>query len=92
MAHPAIIEAAVIGIPDPTWGETPKAYITTKAGSSVSGKDIINWARHKSNISKFMVPRDVEIVKGLPKTSTGKIQKRELRSWGASKGKFAANL
>jgi acyl-coenzyme A synthetase/AMP-(fatty) acid ligase len=92
MAHPAIVEAAVIGVPDAMWGETPKAYITIRADSSISGQDIIQWARNTSNISKFMVPREVEIIKALPKTSTGKIKKKELRNWATSRRKISANL
>jgi len=43
--------------------------------------DVIDWAKHESGISKFMVPREVEVVKELPKTSTGKLKKNVLREW-----------
>ncbi|KAK3391696.1 hypothetical protein B0T20DRAFT_362158 [Sordaria brevicollis] len=81
--HPDILEAGVVAVPDSHWGERPKAYITLKEGSetSLTGQDVIDWAKHNSSISKFMVPREVEIVKELPKTSTGKIKKNELRVW-----------
>ena len=79
MKHPDIIEAAVIGVPDERWGETPKAFVTTKPQSTVAGQDIIQWARRRPELSGFMVPRDVQIVPELPKTSTGKIQKKTLR-------------
>ncbi|KAJ4415756.1 hypothetical protein N0V85_002580 [Neurospora sp. IMI 360204] len=81
--HPDILEAGVVAVPDSHWGERPKAYITLKEGrgTSLTGQDVIDWAKHNSSISKFMVPREVEIVKELPKTSTGKIQKNELRVW-----------
>ncbi|KAK3340494.1 hypothetical protein B0H65DRAFT_261286 [Neurospora tetraspora] len=81
--HPDILEAGVVAVPDSHWGERPKAYITLKEGheTSLTGQDVIDWAKHNSSISKFMVPREVEIVKELPKTSTGKIQKNVLREW-----------
>lgn len=84
--HPDILEAGVVAVPDSHWGERPKAYITLKEGreTSLTGQDVIDWAKHNSSISKFMVPREVEIVKELPKTSTGKIKKNELRVWAKS--------
>ena len=62
--------------------------MTVKEGKTVEPQEIINWAKHNSSISKFMVPREVEIVKELPKTSTGKIKKNVLREW-AKKGPVA---
>lgn len=79
--HPDILEAGVVSVPDSHWGERPKAYVTVKEGKSLVGEDVINWAKHQSSISKFMVPREVEVVKELPKTSTGKIKKNDLRQW-----------
>ncbi|OJJ47602.1 hypothetical protein ASPZODRAFT_151082 [Penicilliopsis zonata CBS 506.65] len=79
--HPDILEAGVVAVPDSHWGERPKAFITVKAGRQLSGSDVIEWARHESTISKFMVPREVEIISELPKTSTGKIRKNVLREW-----------
>ncbi|KAF7550205.1 hypothetical protein G7046_g8092 [Stylonectria norvegica] len=79
--HPDILEAGVVAIPDSHWGERPKAYVTVKEGKTVQGDEVISWAKHQSDISKFMVPREVEVVKELPKTSTGKIKKNVLREW-----------
>ncbi|KAL7627083.1 hypothetical protein AAE478_003859 [Parahypoxylon ruwenzoriense] len=80
--HPAVLEAGVVAVPDSHWGERPKAYITVKPDSAeLDPQDVITWARSHSAISKFMVPREVEIVNELPKTSTGKIQKNVLREW-----------
>jgi len=89
--HPDILEAGVVAVADSHWGERPKAFITVKEGKSIKGEDIIDWAKHKSDISKFMVPREVEIIKELPKTSTGKIKKNVLRDWakGAHRGEFS---
>lgn len=79
--HPDVLEAGVVAVPDEQWGERPKAYLTVKEGKSVQPRDVIDWAKHQSAISKFMIPREVEIIKELPKTSTGKIQKNVLRQW-----------
>jgi acyl-coenzyme A synthetase/AMP-(fatty) acid ligase len=79
--HPAILECGVVAVQDSHWGERPKAFVTIKEGVSVKGEDIIDWAKHQSAISKFMVPREVEIIKELPKTSTGKVRKNVLREW-----------
>jgi acyl-CoA synthetase (AMP-forming)/AMP-acid ligase II len=79
--HPDILEVCVVGIPDEKWGERPKAFVTVKEGKAVRGEDMIEWAKHKSNISKFMVPAEVEILQELPKTSTGKPRKNVLRDW-----------
>ncbi|RMJ11884.1 hypothetical protein CDV36_008462 [Fusarium kuroshium] len=79
--HPDLLEAGVVAVPDSHWGERPKAYVTVKEGKAVKGDEIISWAKHQSDISKFMVPREVEVVNELPKTSTGKIKKNVLREW-----------
>lgn len=79
--HPDILEAAVVAIADSHWGERPKAFITVQGGKHLKDADVIEWAKHKSGISRFMVPREVEIVDELPKTSTGKLKKNVLRRW-----------
>lgn len=86
ITHPDILEAAIVAIKDEKWGERPKAYITVKEGKDLQGQDVIQWAKDNSNISRFMVPAEVEVLKELPKTSTGKLQKNVLRDW-ARKGK-----
>ncbi|MCJ1478316.1 Acyl-CoA synthetase member 3, mitochondrial [Lambiella insularis] len=79
--HPNILEAAVVAIADSHWGERPKAFVTVQAGKELRGEEVIEWAKHKSEISRFMVPREVEVVEQLPKTSTGKLKKNVLRQW-----------
>ncbi|MCJ1399531.1 hypothetical protein MMC11_002733 [Xylographa trunciseda] len=79
--HPDILEAAVVAIADSHWGERPKAFITVQSGKELRGEDVIEWAKHMSGISRFMVPREVEVVDELPKTSTGKLKKNVLRQW-----------
>lgn len=81
VTHPGILEAGVVSVPDSHWGERPKAFITIKQGISLEGSEVITWARNASGISKFMIPREVEVVTELPKTSTGKIRKNILRDW-----------
>ncbi|OSS54567.1 hypothetical protein B5807_01242 [Epicoccum nigrum] len=82
-AHPSVLEVGVCAVADSHWGERPKAFVTTKDGtdSETLGNEVIQWAKEQSNISRFMVPREVVVVKELPKTSTGKIKKNVLREW-----------
>ncbi|KAK2807368.1 hypothetical protein FQN51_003194 [Onygenales sp. PD_10] len=79
--HPDILEAGVVAVPDSHWGERPKAFVTVQSGKQLQGTDVIEWAKHASGISRFMVPREVEVVAELPKTSTGKLKKNVLRAW-----------
>ena len=79
--HPAVIAAAVVAKPDPKWGETPCAFLEVKAGVEVSAEDIV--AHCKKHLAGFKVPRAV-VFGELPKTSTGKIQKFELRKLAGS--------
>jgi fatty-acyl-CoA synthase len=74
--HPAVMEAAVVARPDPTWGETPCAFVTLKPGATATAEGIIAFLRDA--IAHYKVPRHV-VFGSLPKTSTGKIQKFVLR-------------
>ncbi len=75
--HPAVREAAVIGIPDEYRGESVKAFISLKPGSTTTTDEIIAFC--KERMAAYKYPRQVEIVDELPKTVTGKILRRELR-------------
>jgi fatty-acyl-CoA synthase len=75
--HPAVLEAAVVGVPDEQWGERPKAFVILKSGQEVSEEDLISHVQ--GLIARFKAPSAVEFVDELPKTSTGKIQKFALR-------------
>jgi fatty-acyl-CoA synthase len=79
--HPAVIAAAVVAKPDPKWGETPCAFLEIKPGIQVTPEDII--AHCKKHLAGFKVPRAI-VFGELPKTSTGKIQKFELRKQAGS--------
>jgi fatty-acyl-CoA synthase len=81
--HPAVLEAAVVGVPDSTWGEVPKALVVLKPGQHASSEDLITFCR--DHMAHFKAPKSVEFVTELPKTATGKVQKFALREqyWAA---------
>ena len=74
--HPAVLECAVVAIPDEKWGERPKAFVALKPGASATAEEIIAFCRR--HLAGFKCPAAVEFAE-LPKTSTGKIQKFVLR-------------
>jgi fatty-acyl-CoA synthase len=74
--HPAVLACAVVAKPDAKWGETPLAYVETKADAPVSAADLI--AHCKSLLAGYKVPREIRF-EPIPKTNTGKIQKFILR-------------
>ena len=76
-AHPAVVEAAVVGVPDPYRGETVKAFIVKKPGSSVTEEEIAKFCRER--LAPYKIPRRVDFINELPKSPVGKVLRRELR-------------
>ena len=77
LRHDAVADVAVVGIPDPKWGEVPKAFVVLRSGAQTDEADLIAFTRDQ--IAHFKAPKSVELVSELPRTTTGKIQKFELR-------------
>jgi acyl-CoA synthetase (AMP-forming)/AMP-acid ligase II len=76
--HPAVADVAVLGRPDPTWGEAVHAVIIPAPGEAVPAGEIIAWCRDQ--LAHFKCPKSVEFTDSLPRTTTGKVLKRELRA------------
>ncbi len=76
--HPAVADVAVLGRQDPTWGEAVHAVIILAAGEAVPAAEIIAWCRDQ--LAHFKCPKSVEFTDSLPRTTTGKVLKRELRA------------
>jgi fatty-acyl-CoA synthase len=77
LRHPAILEAAVVGMPDERWGETPHAFIVFRTGMSAPDEELTAFVRER--MAHFKAPKVWHPVEALPKTATGKIQKFVLR-------------
>jgi acyl-CoA synthetase (AMP-forming)/AMP-acid ligase II len=77
MGHPEVLECAVIGVPDAKWGETVKAVVVRRAGTTLTETSLIEWSRDK--LAGFKRPRSVDFVETLPRNASGKLLKRALR-------------
>jgi fatty-acyl-CoA synthase len=78
MAHPAVAEAAVIGVDHPKWGERPLACVVVKPGESVTREDVLAFLTDR--VAKWWLPDDVVFIDEVPKTSVGKFSKKDLRA------------
>jgi long-chain acyl-CoA synthetase len=86
MAHPAVQETAVIGIPSDRWGETPLAVVVTKAGQTVNADELIAFTRER--LAHYKCPTAVQFTDALPRNPSGKVLKRELRApWWDGRGR-----
>jgi acyl-CoA synthetase (AMP-forming)/AMP-acid ligase II len=75
--HPAVMEVAIIGVPDEKWGETVKAVVALKPGTEATEQELIAWCRDQ--LAGFKCPKSVDVLEALPRNPTGKILKRDLR-------------
>jgi fatty-acyl-CoA synthase len=86
MAHPAVLEAAVVGMPDPRWDERPLACVVLKSGATVSPDDLRTFLAER--VVKWWIPERWAFLDEIPKTSVGKFDKKRLRAQQAE-GKIA---
>ena len=77
LSHPAVLEVAVLPVPDTTWGEVPKALVVLKPGAHANESELIDHCR--ARLAHYKCPRSIEYLESLPRTGTGKILKRDLR-------------
>jgi fatty-acyl-CoA synthase len=77
MAHPAVKEAAVIGVPHPRWGERPLACVAVKDDATLTKEELAAFL--ETRVSKWWLPDDVVFIDEVPKTSVGKFSKKTLR-------------
>ena len=83
--HPAVLACAVVARPDPRWGETPVAFVETRPGASVTAAELL--AHCRPLLAGYKLPREIRF-EAIPKTSTGKIQKFQLRQRVQSSAAF----
>ncbi len=76
--HPQIDQAVIIGVPDPKWGETGKAFIVPKKGKQITKDDI--WAYCRENLARYKIPVHIDFLEEMPKNDAGKIDRKKLKN------------
>lgn len=76
--HPDVVEAAVVGMPHERWGEVPKAFVVLRPGAAVEAAELVAFCRER--LAKFKVPAEIQFLGQLPRTPSGKVLKRDLRT------------
>jgi acyl-CoA synthetase (AMP-forming)/AMP-acid ligase II len=84
LLHPAVQDAAVVGVPDATWGEVGVAFVVTRPGATLSKRDLLAFA--ETRLARYKLPKQIVFVDALPRTAYGKVVKGELRDLLAERG------
>ena len=77
--HPDVLDVAVVGIPDDTWGEVGRAFIVMRAGTTITLEELRDYCG--ARIARYKAPRSLVIVEDLPRNTTGKVSKAALRGY-----------
>ncbi|RMG94897.1 MAG: long-chain fatty acid--CoA ligase, partial [Candidatus Dadabacteria bacterium] len=78
--HPAVADAAVVGMPDPVWGEAGRAFVELRPGAPATAEELLAWCAGR--LARFKCPREIVFLDALPRTELGKIRKEALRAFG----------